>query len=103
MELGNVITLLTLLLTTILGVSDIKRRRAEARKLDSDSRYRDITADTEFMSQIKQASIDLMIQLKADNVTLREENAGLETRLQILEAKLEKCEKCLRELGKTCD
>lgn len=80
-NLGNIITLLTLLLTIILGVSDIRRRRAEAQKMKSDGRLSEVTADTQIMSQIKQASIDLMMELKKDNDDLREENDDLKNQV----------------------
>ena len=63
MEIGNVFTILTLFLTIILGISDISKRRAESKKFEAD-------ADTQIMSQIKQASIDLVTQLKDENAEL---------------------------------
>lgn len=70
MEIGNVVTLLTLFLTIILGISDISKRRAESKKLDAETKLGLVNADTQMMSQIKQASIDLVTQLKDENAEL---------------------------------
>jgi hypothetical protein len=87
-NLGNIITLITLLSTFILGISDIRRRRAEANKTDSEAHKVDAEVDATIMNEIKRASFDLVAQLKADNIDLR--------------SRLERCEKCLRALGGRC-
>ncbi len=76
-NLGNIITLLTLLGTIALGISDISRRRAEAKKLLSESRSTDMNADTVIMTQIKQASIDLVNSLRQNINELETENNDL--------------------------
>lgn len=81
MDIGNIITLLTLMLTIILGISDIRRRRSEANKMDAEGKLSEVSADTQLMSQIKQASIDLMLQLKQDNEDLRVENDDLKSQV----------------------
>ena len=79
MEVGNLITLLTLLLTIILGISDIRRRRAEADKLKSEARSNSINADTQIMTQIKQASIDLVNSLREEIDDLESQNSNLKS------------------------
>ncbi len=81
LDIGNLITLLTLLLTIILGISDIKRRRAEAAKLQSESKLSNASADTQIMSQIKQASIDLMNEIRKENEELHIENKELKEQI----------------------
>ncbi len=96
-NLGNILTLLTLLGTIVLGISDIKRRRSEANKLDSDANLNSANRDTQIMSQIKQASVDLMLQLKGDNDERRTNNARLEEENETLKAKITELENKLRK------
>jgi hypothetical protein len=74
-NLGNIITLLTLLGTIVLGISDIRRRRAEANLSNAN-------ADTQIMSQIKQASIDLVNEMQEDKHNLEMETQSLRAEIR---------------------
>lgn len=109
----NVATILSyasFLLSIILAISEIRKRRSEARNIDTSS-------DTKMMTEIKQASLDLFKELKQENLGLKQENQELkdlhekdESRIHQLEEdnanlrkvvldfqiRLDKCERTLR-------
>jgi len=95
-DVGNLITILTLLGTLILGWSDISRRRAESKKLETDS-------DTKLMSEIKQASIDLVNQLRGENGYLTQDITELKSRVSDCEFKIRCYKNVLKERGVEVD
>ncbi len=103
------VTLLNLLLGATLALSEIRKRR-------SDARNSDVTSDTKMMQDIKQASLDLLNAVKAENARLiqdrmddhqkieqqEKENEHLRTVILDLEVRLAKCERCLKSQQLTC-
>jgi|WetSurMetagenome_2_1015567.scaffolds.fasta_scaffold08886_9 hypothetical protein len=101
---GNVFTVITLFTTFLLTMSDISKRRAdniaklaEADKLKADSKVSDVTADTQMMSQIKQASIDLLEQLRKENAETQKDILDLKQSIKDLKTKLLCYEKLLKK------
>lgn len=76
-----IVTLLNVLLTAVLGLSEIRKRRAESKNLDTGS-------DTQMMKEIKQASVDLFNTLKAENKQLKEELIKSESKSDEQEVKI---------------
>lgn len=103
------VTLLNLLLGATLALSEIRKRR-------SDARNSDVTSDTKMMDSIKQASLDLLNAVKAENAGLLQErnedqqkieqqakeNEHLRAVILDLEIRLAKCERCLQSQQLTC-
>lgn len=65
MDFIPIFTALNFALAAILAISEIRKRRSESKSLDAGS-------DTKIMTEIKQASVDLFKELKAENKELRE-------------------------------
>lgn len=98
--LTTIATYISLGLTLILAISEIRKRRAEVKNID-------VNSDTHIMTEIKQASLDLFKELKAENAELKteieqrdvkidaleQENKHLREVILDLEVRLQKCER----------
>jgi flagellar motility protein MotE (MotC chaperone) len=96
---GNVFTVITLFTTALIAASDISKRRAENIAKKAEAKVSDVTADTQMMSQIKQASIDLLEQLRKENAETQKDISDLKQSIRELKTKLLCYEKLLKQFN----